>query len=336
MDIDVILDSQLPPSELTELGLLAERVGLRTVWLANMLDGRDPFVSLAGLAARSSRIRLAPMALNAYEMHPFRIGLSLLTLNELCGGRAQAMIGGGGEPVMALGIPFRRRVRHVRECVEIVRGMVTARPFTYEGELFRIAGYDPAWITAPAPPLYVGANRPQMLQMAARVADGVILSDLTPSLARGAIQALQGHMQAANRDPGTLRVSNFLAWYVYDDPAEARHEARRWIGFRALFRRYLTQEFLGDDEFQLLLAHMPAIYAMGPRNEDSVEGLPDDVLDRCVDRLTLTGGVADLDRIVERLLEYRALGLTEVCIELKKHQAHGIRLLGERVLPRLR
>ena len=135
MDIDIVLDSHLPQDQLTELGLLAEQYGIRTVWNASYLDGRDPLTNMSELARRSSSIRVAPMALNAYEMHPFRIGMALLTLNEIAGGRVQTMIGGGGEVVMALGIPFektsplrsgmpRDRQGHVHESPVQLRGGV--------------------------------------------------------------------------------------------------------------------------------------------------------------------------------------------------------------------
>ena len=336
MEIDIVLDSHLPQNELTELGLLAERYGISTVWNASYLDGRDPFTNMSELAAKSSGIHVAPMALNAYEMHPFRIGMALLTLNELAHGRVRTLIGGGGEVVMALGIPFEKRVRHVRECLEIVKGMTTSRPFSYSGELFSIDGYDPQWVTAPPPLLYAGANRPQMLRMAAKSADGILMSDLSVGLARGAIDAVHERMAEIGRDPAGFRFNNFMAWYVYDDPAEARHEAKRWIGFRAIFREYMMREFMSAEDFAIVLEHIPAIYAMAAKDEDSVEGLPDRLLDDCVDHLTLTGGVDELDRIIEHLLEYKAIGVTDVCIELKKHQAHGIRLLGERVLPAIR
>ncbi|MBT8442841.1 MAG: LLM class flavin-dependent oxidoreductase [Gammaproteobacteria bacterium] len=336
MNIDIVLDSHLPQPKLTELGLLAERHGIGTVWNASYLDGRDPFTNMAELAAKSSSISVAPMALNAYEMHPFRIGMALLTLNELAHGRVKTLIGGGGEVVMALGIPFEKRVRHVRECLEIVRGMTSDRPFSYTGELFSIENYDPQWVTAPPPFLYAGANRPQMLRMAAKAADGILMSDLSVTLAKGAIDAVHDRMSEIGRDPAGFRFNNFMAWYVYDDPAEARHEAKRWIGFRALFREYMMREFMSEHEFAVIMQHIPAIYAMAAKDEDSVDGLPDELLDMCVDKLTLAGGVDELDRIIEHLLEYKAIGVTDICIELKKHQEHGIRLLGERVLPAIR
>lgn len=336
MDIDICLDSHLSSQELTELGLLAESYGIRAVWNASYLDGRDPFTNMAQLARESSRIRVAPMALNGYEMHPFRITMALLTLGELAPGRVMTMIGGGGEVVMGLKIPFKQRVRYVREVIEFVKGATTDRPFSYDGELFRIEHYAPQWITAAPPFIYAGANKPQMLRMAATRADGIFLSDLSVKLAADRIQAVRCHRQKAGMPPDSLRFNNFMAWYVYDDPVEARFEARRWIGFRALFRDYMMREFVSDEEFQLLLTHMPEIYAMASKNTDRVAGLPDELLDRCVDRLTLTGGVQDLDRIIEHMREFKAIGVTELCIELKKHQAHGIRLLGEHVLPALR
>jgi len=236
MDIDIVLDSHLPSEQLTELGLLAEQYGIHTLWNASYLDGRDPFSNLADLARQSTRLKIAPMALNAYEMHPFRIAMALLTLNEIADGRVETMIGGGGEVVMALGIPFEKRVRYVRECIEVVTGATRNRPFSYAGELFKIDNYDPQWPTAAPPFIYAGANKPQMLHMAAKSADGIFMSDLSLGLSRNAIEAVHARQKEIGRDPAGFRFNNFMAWYVYDDPAEARHEAKRWIGFRALFR----------------------------------------------------------------------------------------------------
>jgi alkanesulfonate monooxygenase SsuD/methylene tetrahydromethanopterin reductase-like flavin-dependent oxidoreductase (luciferase family) len=335
LDIDIVLDSHLSSQELTDLGLLAEQYGIRCVWNASYLDGRDPFTNLAQLARESSRIKVAPMALNGYEMHPFRITMALLTLNELAPGRIEAMIGGGGEVVMGLKIPFEKRVRYVREVLEFVKGASTERPFSYDGELFKIDNYNPQWPTAEPPFLYAGANKPQMLRMASKAADGIFMSDLSVNLASNVIDKAHGYRSDAGLSNDSFRFNNFMAWYVYDDPAEARFEARRWIGFRALFRDYMMKEFVSDEEFQILLKHMPEIYAMAPNNVDQVDGIPDELLDRCVDKLTLTGGVDELDKIIEHMLEFKALGVTELCLELKNHQAHGIQLLGERVIPAL-
>ena len=70
MEIDLVLDSTLTPSELAELGQLAEANGIRAIWCASYLDGRDPFSNLARLAESTRRIRMGPIALTPYELHP--------------------------------------------------------------------------------------------------------------------------------------------------------------------------------------------------------------------------------------------------------------------------
>ena len=39
---------------------------------------------------------------------------------------------------------------------------------------------------------------------------------------------------------------------------------------------------------------------------------------------------------IEHLLEFKKIGATEVCLELKKHHAHTIKPLGEKVIPAIR
>ena len=97
MEIDVILDTRAKPQDLAELGRLAERFGLHGVWVSSLLDSRDPFTNLALLAQSSTRIRLGPIAVNPFDTHPVKIASALLTLNEMAGGRAQIVIGGGGD-----------------------------------------------------------------------------------------------------------------------------------------------------------------------------------------------------------------------------------------------
>ncbi len=336
MDIDLVLDSQLPPAKLAALGQLAEQQGIHAIWCASYLDGRDPFSNLVELAQSTSRIRLGPIALSPYELHPFRIAMNLLTLNEIAEGRAQAIIGAGGEVVMALGVDRSRRVLAVREAIDIVTGAISQRPFSYQGQLYSLENYRADWVTAPPPRVYAAANRPQMLRMSARASQGIMMSDLAPSLAAPAVSAVRGHLAEFGRNADDFRFNNFMAWYVYDDLAEARHEAKRWMGFRAIFREYMMREFMSEEDFAVIMRFIPEIYAMAAADADSVEGLPDRLLDDCVDNLTLTASTDDMEPVIEHLLELKAAGCNEISLELKKHQAHGIKLIGERVIPALR
>jgi alkanesulfonate monooxygenase SsuD/methylene tetrahydromethanopterin reductase-like flavin-dependent oxidoreductase (luciferase family) len=336
MNIDLCLDARLPAEELARLGTLAERHGLQSVWMASYLASRDPFANLVPLAEASRTLLLGPCAVNPYDTHPVRLATGLLTLNEFARGRARIVVGGGGEALMALSLKPERRPRAVGECVQILKGATAARPFSFDGQMYKVSNYHPAWVTQPKPPVYVAANKPQMLRMAARFADGVMLSDLPPVLVRERIGWVRNHLQEFGRQDLPFRFNNFMAWHVYPDRGQARAEARMWLGYRGLFRRWVISTFMSDTDYDIIEAHKAAIYAMPVEGRSSVAGVPERIMDELVDGLTLAGDYADLPRIVGHLRQLRDAGLTDVTLELRQHADESIRLLGEEVLPALR
>lgn len=82
MEIDIILNEFANPAEAAELGLLAERYGLRGVWSTNYPTSQDPFFTLSLLASRSSKIRMGPLAISPFELHPLRMGNLLYALKD--------------------------------------------------------------------------------------------------------------------------------------------------------------------------------------------------------------------------------------------------------------
>ena len=68
-------------------------------------------------------------------------------------------------------------------------------------------------------------------------------------------------------------------------------------------------------------------------NTSSVSGVPDSLLDKLVDHLTLTGHVSEVEQKIEHLLELKESGLTDVALELRSEPAASIKLIGEKVIP---
>jgi alkanesulfonate monooxygenase SsuD/methylene tetrahydromethanopterin reductase-like flavin-dependent oxidoreductase (luciferase family) len=335
VQIDVILDARAKPAELAELGRLAERFGLAGVWVSSLLDSRDPFVNLVPLALATTRIALGPIAVNPFDMHPVRIASSLLTLNEFANGRTRIVIGGGGEALQALDIKPARRVRAVRECIGILRGAATGKRFSHDGELYRVRNLQLRWLEAPAPQLWVGASQSQMLRLAARVADGVMMSDMPHGPAGQALAELNRGLVDAGRSAGSLPTSAFTAWHVHDDLAQARREARRWLLLRGIFRPWLLATFLEPPDVALVMASQPAFARAFAAASHEVEGVPDRVLDALLANVTLTGTPATLEPLIGRLSELKRIGLSAVALRLYAEPAAAIRLLGTRVLPAL-
>ena len=96
MRIDIIIESDKSAEEFTRLSQLAEDYGLGGIWVANNSNGRDPFVNFTPFAMQSNRIAMGPIAISPFELHPLKMAMSLLSLNEIAKGRAQIVVGGGG------------------------------------------------------------------------------------------------------------------------------------------------------------------------------------------------------------------------------------------------
>ena len=125
--------------------MAAERYGVRTLWASNYSSARDAFMSMVPLAQATRRIGIGVLVISPWEMHPLKIANSLLTLNEYAGGRAQVVVSGGGEWCGVMGTGHQRRVRAVRETVEMIRAAISGKPLTYKGELYKAYGYNAAW-----------------------------------------------------------------------------------------------------------------------------------------------------------------------------------------------
>lgn len=337
MYVDVFIPPGLSAAETIELGQLAERNGIRAVWAYNYIADPDPFVNLSWLARETTRLRMGPVAISPFQMHPLLMANSLLTLNELSGGRAELVVGAGGAVMTAMGIRPQRKIRAVRECMEFLRAAATSREraVNFEGELYTVRGYRADWLTQPPPGLHVGANGPQMCAMAARVADGIMMSDFTipmvEEMARIAAEVRSKQAPVAAR----FSINNFFAWHVKDDRAAAVDEARRYLVLRGILQPQYLASFLDGEEIDTVKRQMKVFWAAWRDQTGQFPGVPDELVNRLVEHLSLTGAVADIDRLLAELHRFREAGLDAIALGLHDDPAEGIRQIGRYVVPAL-
>lgn len=336
MKIHVILSPDTSPREVCELGLLAESLGIDGIWSSNYPSSRDPFLTLAPLALASSRIRLGPLVVTAYEQHPFKTAKAIATLNELCGGRAHILIGGPTGVNAAMGMGVDRMVIRVRESVEVVKAAGPERALNYPGKIFQVWNYHPTWATDAPARVYVGANQPQMMRMAAKVADCIMVGDPTPGRFTKSMAMLDGLLAEAGRSRQDVPVSGLVAWHVKADRAASLREARSQLALRGMLDRWYLEEFLDDEAIALVQKHLNGFFKAYKTGADTVPGVPEEIMRQLVDHLALAGSPDDIDQHVEKLRTLGRLGLDEVALKLHDGQAEAIRLIGERVVPALR
>ncbi len=335
MKIDIMLEPDQSPEQVAELALLAEGYGLRALWAQNYVSARDPFMCLVPAALSTMTIKLGVVVVSPYEMHPMKIGNAVLTLNEFCQGRAEVVIGGGGYWCGRMGVQAHRMVRAVREAIEIVKGGSANEAFQNHGQLYNAYGYNSYWASDPAPRVYAGSSREQMLHMGARVADGVMTSDVIRPLIEDAVATIKAALKEHGRPESGFSINSAIAFHMKEDRETSMREARRELITRALLEEWYLRSFMSEADMAIVRDNMQAFYKAYRAKSHIIEGVPDSILATLVDNLTIAGDLDDLDARISELQDYVATGITELCFRVHDDPAFAIRLIGEKIAPAL-
>jgi len=340
VDVDIILEPDLTPTQITELGQVAEGYGIRALWTSNYFAHWDPFISLVPLAQSTERLLMGPLAVSPFEMHPLKIANGLLTLNEMSHGRAQIAIGAGegNLDAMALKKPDKI-VLAVREALEIVFAACHGQlKQGYKGDIFNVAypcAYD--WVTEPAPFIYMTAYRHQMMRMGGRVADGVFIGCTPTEIIDPAMTNIRTGVSRRDRPAENFRINAFWGWHIKRDRDEAYRESRRELVWRGRkLDAELVSLFVNQEDTALVTSNFDKFVDAWFDRSGDIKGIPDRISHALCEGMTSTGGLEDLDREIDRYKRYKEAGLTEIALRLHDDPMDGLKIIGEHVVPALK
>jgi len=336
MKVEIFLEAGLHPKRVQELGALAEANGISRLYASAFPAKRDAFMSLVPLAMSTEKMGVGVVPLSPYEIHPLRLSDMLQNLNDLNDGRASLVVGGMGQSIMrATGLKPDRRVRAVRECVEILRAASGSEPVNYEGQLYSAMNYAPDWTHPNPPEVLVGANGPMMLKMAGEFADGVMLSDVAIGKMVEVLGNIDVGLQKSGRNRSDFPVSNFFAWHIKESKEESVAEARRELVWRGVLQQWYTEPFLGAEDAAFVEQNFEAFLQAFYRRSPEIEGVPESIIQALVDNLTFSGDVSDVPKVVEHLREFEAAGLDAITLKIHDNPEEAIRIIGEHLIPAL-
>ncbi len=221
------------PNWMTEFALLAERVGIESLYLVEHVgvaadyeagypysdSGRmplpvdcpipDPLELTAFLAARTERLRFGTGVLVAPHHHPLMLAKRLATLSVLSGGRVSAGFGVGWmrEEVESTGSDFSRRGQQTTEMLRVLRACLEDDPVGAQGDFFN---FQPMHIhPRPLGPiaLHVGGHSEAAARRAGSVGDGFHPLGLDPQTLRSRWALSRRAAEEADRDPDALELS---------------------------------------------------------------------------------------------------------------------------------
>jgi len=335
MRIDVIIRSDGPAEHYARLGKLAEEYGLGCIWVPNNANGRDAFVNFTPFAQQSSNIAMGPMAISPFELHPIKMGASLLSLNEISGGRAAIVVGGGGGVAENIGQRPRQVIQPMRECIEILNMMAAGTAGKYDGEFFPVSWLDTRWVTQKPPMIYAGANGPKLVAAAAEYAAGIMVSDFVPSRIEWLHDIIDPVLENRGVDPVTYPVNNFWAWHVKEDPVKARAESAIYLCVRGTIYDHYIYDVVDDDEAKIVEANIGSFARAYYNKDPHIAGVPDEIIDKIIAHGTSASSLDNIDREIERLREFERAGLNEISLCLYDDPEESIRIIGEHVVPAL-
>jgi F420-dependent oxidoreductase-like protein len=196
----------------------------------------DAWVTLAGLARETSRIRLGTLMTAATFRLPGPLAIAVAGVDQMSSGRVELGIGAGWFEAehTAYGIPFppvRERFDRFEEQLAIISGMwatPVGETFDFEGQHYRLAGSPalPKPVQDGGVPIIVGGKgRTRTPRLAARyAAEFNVPFDTVDENAR-LFAGVRAACDEAGRDPSSLVYSSALVLCVGKDEAELGRRA---------------------------------------------------------------------------------------------------------------
>jgi 5,10-methylenetetrahydromethanopterin reductase len=288
-ELGISIDGRAPLSEIEAQARAAEEGGASTLWIACHLFLRDPVTTAALALAATKTIKVALMAMSPYSMHPVYIAMAAASLDEKYPGRIILCLGAGAPAdLKAAGISSPRPLVAIGEAVKICRQLFAGEMADFHGQMFSVAGRRLANGGRDIP-IVIAASRPNMLKLAGRQSDGVLISAATSP----------PFVQACLEQAGARRKSGLVYTKLGSPDA-----IRRPIGFVLRGAHHAENIRLGGASLD-----QPALVAAyAAENWSEVDRL---VSDDVVRRHTACGTP---QQVRDRLDEYRAIGLDEVVL----------------------
>jgi alkanesulfonate monooxygenase SsuD/methylene tetrahydromethanopterin reductase-like flavin-dependent oxidoreductase (luciferase family) len=225
--------------EVVAESLLAEELGYHSVWLPEHHFGLfgclpTPAQFLSYVAARTSRVRLAPGTVVLPINDPLRVAEEYASLDLLSNGRAVFCAGRGFDrrEYQAFGVPLEESRERFDEALTLVRTALSQEQFTFAGRFHRIdepITILPRPVQQPHPPMYVAAFSRPTVELAARGGYHAIFAPFAASMLFGGLQQAADEFRALAHAAGhaapRVMCSYFVA--VTDSAAETRAAQER-------------------------------------------------------------------------------------------------------------
>jgi 5,10-methylenetetrahydromethanopterin reductase len=342
-----------PLEEMLETARVLDEAGLDTIWLAeaypwwrkHQMEARSSTVVSALMARETERLTIAWGIISPYTRHPVQVAMDARVVQEAAG-PGRFIVGFGTSKIFLnntklSGPPKQTKpLAHMRDSVEIVRGVFSGRAFDYDGRAYS-ADLPALSPEAHAPngdvPVYVAGTAPLMQQLGGEIGDGLLTPSITtPAFVRYTKENVRTGAAKSRRDPSEVDIGCTIVASIHESDRDAGRDGAREIAGMYLANKFQNIRGSADTLLELAEIEMEELEPVAAAMERggrlaAKEQVNDSLLDRCK---PIAGTP---DECVAAIEEYRDAGCTHVMLELWGDRRHEqIRLFADRVLPHVR
>jgi 5,10-methylenetetrahydromethanopterin reductase len=178
--LGVIFHPAFPPETLADYARRAEAAGFDELWLWDDCFQPGALTSATVALAATQRLKVGIGIVPAPAYNPLFAAMEITTLARLYPGRFLPGFGHGVDSWMKqIGAAPPSSLKAIEETVDAVRRLLRGESVTMAGSHVHLDNVQMMTVPNEVPPLYVGAMREKTLQLAGRVGDGTILTDMS-------------------------------------------------------------------------------------------------------------------------------------------------------------
>ncbi|MEV6315618.1 LLM class F420-dependent oxidoreductase [Streptomyces sp. NPDC051776] len=193
----------------------------------------DAWITLAGLARETRRIRLGTLMTAGTFRLPGVLAIQVAQVDQMSGGRVELGLGSGWfeDEHRAYGIPFpKEKIARLEEQLEIVTGLwatEVGKTFGYQGTYYQLENSPalPKPAQAKVPVLIGGLGASRTPKLAAKYADEFNVPFVSVETSKQQFGRVRAAAEAVGRPGGDLVYSNALVVCVGRDDAEVARRA---------------------------------------------------------------------------------------------------------------
>jgi 5,10-methylenetetrahydromethanopterin reductase len=303
-------DPAMSVADMTAFARQAEERGYDMVFFSEtILANRDSVTALAAFGLATRRIALGATQVVRLRT-PLLMAQTLASLDELTGGRIVLAPGACSDKhARRHGLVPVTPALTLKEWIESVRLLLSGTAVTYKGETVQFDDVGLGWTPRRTSiPFWVAAMSRTGLQLAGRIADGVVLDAHTsPEYVENAVRILKDAVHEAGREWDRFEVAQIIPCSV-EDTHEAAVEAVRWESVS----RFVSPMFPAETERRLRVGE-PAIDRKDfPMLQEAFKtggkaAVARSLPQALIENTTATGTA---DEVLSRVQRYRRAGVT--------------------------